>query len=108
MDNRTFLERLLDRAIGLPLYYCDNCRRPAKVVNGTIVRKCACDGIVRAPRVAILHGTDAPTWKYDFRVWRMQWLAKLTQRCIGFHTHAPNAGGMSAGLVGGSSFGAAP
>jgi hypothetical protein len=61
--------------------------------------------MVHAPRIAILHGENDPMWKYRVRVWWMQTLARLTQRCVGFHEHVPLEGNMSAGISGSASFG---
>lgn len=61
MDNRTHLEKLLWKAIGEPLYYCEECLKyvSVKEVDGKVVIKKFCgheNARVIAPRKSTLSG----------------------------------------------------
>lgn len=89
MDRRTDFEKLLDAKVGLPLYYCDQCKRAVKVtaVQGAdpvIKRPCvdACDAPIIAPRKSILAGEGGLNFKERAQLGWWQLAALLTGRCV--------------------------
>ena len=91
-DKRTEMQKRIDKAIGMPLYYCADCLRAVdvKVVAGAepiIKRPCGpeCGAGIIAPRRAIVtatggaSGTSAAT---KLQIFWYKLAAALTGRCV--------------------------
>lgn len=86
-DLRSDVEKWIDTNVGLPLYYCAECRRPVRVEGDppVIRRPCGpeCEGAtVLAPRRSILAGEGGLNFKDRVRVSWYQVMATITGRCV--------------------------
>lgn len=83
MDERSRLEKWLDRWVGEPLYYCTTCRRPVHVSNDAVVRKCAhADSPICAPRKVMVSLSGHLSWRNRLKLKYWQMGSRLTSRNI--------------------------
>lgn len=90
MDQRTPLQRRLDKLVGRPLYYCATCQRPVQVTTHeghapTIVRPCGPDcatAPIIAPRKSLLVGEGGMNWQQRVTLTWWQVAATVTGRCV--------------------------
>ena len=83
MDERSRLEKWLDRYIGEPLYYCATCHRPVRVAADKVVKKCAhTDALIYAPRKVMVSLDGKLSWRSRLKLKYWQMGSRLTNRNI--------------------------
>lgn len=88
-DKRTEMQKRIDKAVGMPLYYCADCLRAVdvKIVAGAepiIKRPCGpeCGAGIIAPRRAIACGEGGLSMKDKAKQFYWRLAAALTGRCV--------------------------
>jgi hypothetical protein len=83
-DKRNKLQKKIDAAFGMPLYYCSECMLAVDVKDGVITRPCeeTCTAQIFAPRKAIACGEGGLSFKDKTKTFYWRLAAALTGRCV--------------------------
>ena len=88
-DCRTKTQKNIDDMVGMPLYYCSDCKLEVKVTpvagcEPVIVRPCGqeCGHQIMAPRKAIAAGEGGLSTKDKAKMFYWRLAAALTGRCV--------------------------
>jgi hypothetical protein len=81
-DARSPLRKAVDKLVGMPLYYCEECLLPVKVTEQAITKKCQCEANILAPRKAIVTGDGGLSVSDKIKVAYWQAGAAITGRCV--------------------------